>query len=421
VPTVEWTTTSLSYNDELYGSVDVNVTTSDNYLIDSISFFIDGTRYAYTGCGGASTDSSNPITGSTAACDGTSAVFVFTWNSVLSAGGVRPLKTTVYDQTGNSMTLAGNVTLMHQPDLKYVNHLLLSTLVQTKTSGGAVLTTDTVPAQDSISGYARVPSGDSTRVSWEVIRGARVQDDAPYGLDIGAYWSGQDPSSNIRFPIDNVTSTKTYYYPLWRNSSGLTTTPYIDLGLASEYNICWSSTQGKFLCSIPSDSLLYGTGYYEYTSTSDAAFRTQVDLTTVSAGYWHWNSTEISAAMTSLSGGAEFHCGTHVNSAGSSCFSWLSTGSQQEAAAEGVSAQNGMLAGDVSRLNPDQTMNVMIDGVEHTFLVNTEHLRGTSIIDEDVSKIPEMLGIMHEPVLDSSPITLPIVGEEIPGRLNDVP
>jgi len=284
-----------------------------------------------------------------------------------------------------------------------------------------VLTTDTVAAQDSITGYARVPSTDSTRVHWEVVRDTRVTDSAPYGLAIGAYWSGQDPSSNIRFGIDNVTSTKTYYFPLWRNSSGLTTTPYIDLGLASEYNICWSSTLGKFLCSFASDSVVYGTGYYEHTSTSDAAFREQVNLTTVSARYWHWNSTEISAAMTSLSGGAAFHCGTHVNSAGSSCFSWISTGSQQEAAAEGVSAQNGMLAGDVSRPNPDQTMNVMIDGVEHTFLVNTEHLKGTSIIDEDVSKIPEMLGIMHEPVLDSSPITLPIVGEEIPGRLNDVP
>ena len=57
-------------------------------------------------------------------------------------------------------------------------------------------------------------------------------------------------------------------------------------------------------------------------------------------------------------------------------------------------------------------MNVMIGGVEHTFRVNTEHLRGTNAMGQDMPKTPEMLGAMGEPVLDSRPITLPIVSEE---------
>ena len=71
-----------------------------------------------------------------------------------------------------------------------------------------------------------------------------------------------------------------------------------------------------------------------------------------------------------------------------------------------------MLAGDVPRPNPTQTMNVMIGGVEQTFLVNTDHLRVPEENNEDILKPPGTEDKILESVLDSSPITLPIVGGE---------
>jgi uncharacterized protein YjdB len=412
VPEVSWTRTSAEYDGELYGEVVLTVTATDNYGIDSLGFFIDGAEAAYSGCGGATTGFSGPITGVTATCSDTTAVFAFTWNSTASAGGQRPIKTAVYDATvGNSRTLVSSLTLMHQPLLKYVNLLLEKTVVNTKTGGGVVLTTDTVAAQDSISGYARIPSTDSTRVNWDIIRVGRVTDAAPYGEAIAGSWGATAPS-NKRYTIDNVIGSTTYYAPLWRNSGGHKTVPYIDMTLGSEVNICWSSSWARFLCAFESDSVRYKTGYYEHTGSSDAAFRKYINSTTVSSAYWHWDSAGIESGITTGSGATDFHCSA-------SCGAWFD-GSVTGAGA-GATDQTEGLADGLSPLGNTRTINVMIAGEMHTFLANTDHLRTPGDSDDYISESPGMVNPMRGPVLDSNPVTRPLGGETIPNQARGGP
>jgi hypothetical protein len=412
LPEVSWTRTSDDYNDELYGEVVMTVTATDNYGIDSLSFFIDETRYGYTGCGDASTGYSGPITGTTATCSDTTGVFTFTWNSTASAGGERDIKTTVYDVTvGNNLTRLSSLTLMHQPLLTYVNLLFQKIVVSTKTSGGALLKADTVAAQDSISGYARIPTTDSTRVNWSNIRGLRT-DDSPYGEAMAAVWGARAPMAGTkRYTMDNVVGSTTWYIPHWRNSGGNTLVPYIDITLGSEVNICWNGS--SFLCAIPSDSLLYQTGYYTFTDSSTVGFKKKVTSTTASEGYSWWNNSTVESAITTGSGAAEFHCRRVA-----ACGIFFD---DYEVDEEGATDQTGMLADDVSQLNNARTIDVMIAGEQNTFLVNTDHLRTPGDSDDDISESPGMLDSVGRPVLDSNPVTRPLGGEKIPSRVQGVP
>jgi len=415
LPEVSWTRTSDDYNDELYGDVVVTVTATDNYGIDSISFFIDETRYAYTGCGGAPTDYSSPITGTTATCSDTTGVFTFTWNSTVSIdGGERDIKTTVYDVTvGNNLTLLSSLTLMHQPRLKYVNLLFQKIVAETKTRGGALLTVDTVAAQDSISRYVHVPTTDSIRVNWSNIRSLRA-DDSPYGEAMAASWSARAPvAGNKRYTIDNVAGSTTWYLPLWRNSGGNTTVPYIDITLGSEVNICWSSSAGSFQCELPSDSLLYQTGYYTFTGSSRVGLRKKVTNTTPSDGYSWWNNLGVESLITTGSGAGEFHC-RRVETCG---IFFDDYGAEEE----GATDQTGMLADDVSQLGNPRTIDVMIAGEAHTFLVNTDHLRTPGDSNDDISESPGMLDPVRRPMLDSNPVTRPLGGERIPNQARGAP
>jgi hypothetical protein len=408
-PVVTWSTTSSSYRFERYGTVAVNVTATDNYLIDSVSFFIDEVSYASTGCGNATKYSNIPITGVTATCygDGKSVVIVFTWNSIESSGGKRDLKIIVYDQNGHAVTRTGSVNLMHQPSLKFVNHLYENVELRTTTSTGVLLSADTVAAQDSISIYGHIPTTDSVRVSSNLIRSLRA-DGAPYGQERAGYWEGRSPLVAHRYDLSNrmwIDGTLRYwYYPRWRNSGGIITVPFVDKTLSSEVDICWNSTQARFVCEIPSDSVLYGTGYYLLTDSSDLALAKKVNSVSASVGYWHTSSAaSIESRLATDSGAIEFHCTSGANS----CGEWLSG---YGAASEKASAPKRMLADDVT-----------IAGESHIFPVYTDHLRVGGKNNAAIFKPSGTDDIILESVMDSSPITLPIVGETILNRVQGVP
>ena len=220
-------------------------------------------------------------------------------------------------------------------------------------------------------------------------------------------------AGNKRFTIDNVVGSTTWYLPLWRNSGGNTLVPYIDITLGSEVNICWNGS--SFLCSIPSDSILYQTGYYTFTDSSSVAFRKRVTNTVPSSGYWWANSAWIESRITTGSGAMEeLHC----MSGAASCGEYFDDYGAEE---EGATDQTGMLADDVSQLGNTRTIDVMIAGEAHTFLVNTDHLRTPGDSNDDISESPGMLDPVGRPVLDSNPVTRPLGGEKIPSRVQGVP
>jgi hypothetical protein len=212
-------------------------------------------------------------------------------------------------------------------------------------------------------------------------------------------------AGNKRYTIDNVIGSTTWYLPLWRNSGGHTLVPYIDITLGSEVNICWNGS--SFLCMISSDSLLYQTGYYTLTDSSTVGFRKRVTSTTPSDGYSWWTNSGVESAITTGSGAAEFHC-TRIAVCGIFFDDY--------GAGEGATDQTGMLADDVSQLSNARTIDVMIAGEQHTFWVNTDHLRTPGDSDDDISESPGMLDPMRGPVLNSNPVTRPIGGVRIPNQ-----
>jgi hypothetical protein len=424
LPTAAWTRTSTSYNDEVYGDVDIKLTASDAWGIDSVGIFIDGTEVGAISCKNtlAYTPTEYVTSSTTVSCDRTASSFVFVWHSNLLFGGTVPFQAKVYDQGGNLKVLNGTIANMHQPYLTYNNLLARPVVIKSKTNGAVLLSTDTVPAQDSIKGWARIPSNDSIRVSWNMIRSAR-SDNALFGADLSAaFYSSTNAAEDANvatatYKIDNVIGSTTYIMPLWKNNSGIRLQPDINSktfsSSGSRQQPCWNGS--RYLCEFPSDGVNYTTGYYLFDqSYNEYRLHKETSNTTRSGGSWRWYNTS-TLNMATGSGTRIFECAAPV-AGGGDCASYLTTtaGASSEEASDGI--QSNAEAGDATTSNVPSQLPSVIDivfggpgGETFQLTTDTDAIRIRGAESDDVADESGSSTSMN-PVLDGRPrVESPII------------